>query len=60
MLLNRASDTPDHLVPEECAVRERREPMAKFVIAPHMRLQEWVAEEKGYLGSPHDLLKIVR
>lgn len=22
--------------------------MAKFVIAPHMRLQEWVAEEKGY------------
>jgi hypothetical protein len=22
--------------------------MAKFVIAPHMRLQEWVAEDKGY------------
>lgn len=22
--------------------------MSKFVIAPHMRLQEWVAEEKGY------------
>jgi hypothetical protein len=22
--------------------------MAKFVIAPHMRLQEWVADEKGY------------
>lgn len=22
--------------------------MARFVIAPHMRLQEWVAEEKGY------------
>ena len=22
--------------------------MGKFVIAPHMRLQEWVAEEKGY------------
>ena len=22
--------------------------MAKFIIAPHMRLQEWVAEEKGY------------
>jgi hypothetical protein len=20
----------------------------KFLIAPHMRLQEWVAEEKGY------------
>ena len=22
--------------------------MGKFVIAPHMRLQEWVAEEKDY------------
>ena len=22
--------------------------MAKFVISPHFRLQEWVAEEKGY------------
>ena len=22
--------------------------MPKFVIAPHMRLQEWVAEEKDY------------
>ncbi len=22
--------------------------MGKFIIAPHMRLQEWVAEEKGY------------
>jgi len=22
--------------------------MSKFIIAPHMRLQEWVAEEKGY------------
>jgi ABC-type nitrate/sulfonate/bicarbonate transport system substrate-binding protein len=25
--------------------------MAKFVIAPHMRLQEWVAEEKGYFSA---------
>jgi hypothetical protein len=25
--------------------------MAKFVIAPHMRLQEWVAEEKGYFKA---------
>lgn len=24
--------------------------MGKFVIAPHMRLQEWVAEEKGYFS----------
>jgi hypothetical protein len=22
--------------------------MAKFIIAPHMRLHEWVAEAKGY------------
>jgi hypothetical protein len=29
-----------------------REPnMGKFVIAPHMRLQEWVAEEKGYFAE---------
>jgi hypothetical protein len=26
-------------------------PMTKFVIAPHMRLQEWVAEEKGYFAA---------
>jgi ABC-type nitrate/sulfonate/bicarbonate transport system substrate-binding protein len=25
--------------------------MSKFVIEPHFRLQEWVAEEKGYFGS---------
>jgi hypothetical protein len=25
--------------------------MPKFIIAPHMRLQEWVAEEKGYFGD---------
>jgi len=25
--------------------------MGKFVIGPHMRLQEWVAEEKGYFKS---------
>lgn len=24
--------------------------MSKFVIAPHFRLQEWVAEEKGYFA----------
>jgi len=22
--------------------------MGKFIIGPHMRLQEWIAEEKGY------------
>jgi hypothetical protein len=25
--------------------------MSKFIIAPHMRLQEWVAEEKGYFKA---------
>jgi len=25
--------------------------MAKFLIEPHFRLQEWVAEEKGYFGA---------
>src|ERR1700726_633361 len=25
--------------------------MAKFIIAPHMRLQEWVAEAKGYFTA---------
>jgi hypothetical protein len=25
--------------------------MGRFVIAPHMRLQEWVAEEKGYFAE---------
>ena len=27
--------------------------MAKFVIAPHMRLHEWVAEDKGYFREEH-------
>src|SRR6202451_924099 len=33
--------------------------MTRFVIAPHMRLQEWVAEEKGYFkaeGLDYDFL----
>ena len=25
--------------------------MSRFIIAPHMRLQEWVAEEKGYFAA---------
>ena len=25
--------------------------MSKFVIVPHMRLQEWVAEEHGYFEA---------
>jgi hypothetical protein len=30
--------------------------MAKFVIAPHMRLHEWVAEEKGYFAGERPVL----
>src|SRR5512146_184304 len=31
-----------------CAINSERSSMSKFVIQPHFRLQEWVAEEKGY------------
>src|ERR1700743_2230125 len=30
---------------------DKEVPLPKFVIAPHMRLQEWVAEEKGYFAA---------
>src|SRR5215831_20133541 len=33
--------------------------MSKFIIGPHMRLQEWVAEEKGYFkeeGLDYDFI----
>jgi hypothetical protein len=30
------------------AADKKEDPMGKFVIEPHFRLQEWVAEEKGY------------
>src|SRR5215218_6050954 len=28
-----------------------RNAMGKFIVEPHFRLQEWVAEEKGYFGA---------
>ena len=37
--------------------------MAKFVIEPHFRLQEWVAEEKGYFraeGLDYEFRELVR
>ncbi|HEU0158492.1 MAG TPA: hypothetical protein VFR00_04225, partial [Hyphomicrobiaceae bacterium] len=37
--------------------------MAKFVIEPHFRLQEWVAQEKGYFGAEgldYDFREFVR
>src|SRR5271169_5513843 len=33
------------------ALQAQRKHMAKFTIAPHMRLHEWVAEEKGYFAA---------
>ena len=32
--------------------------MDKFVIAPHFRLQEWVAEEKGYFARRRPRLRV--
>jgi hypothetical protein len=29
-------------------MKSKEPPMSKFIIEPHFRLQEWVAEEKGY------------
>lgn len=37
--------------------------MARFVIEPHFRLQEWVAEEKGYFaeaGLDHEFKEFIR
>jgi ABC-type nitrate/sulfonate/bicarbonate transport system substrate-binding protein len=37
--------------------------MGKFIIEPHFRLQEWVAEEKGYFkaeGLDYDFLELVQ
>src|SRR5262252_10983350 len=37
--------------------------MAKFIIEPHFRLQEWVAEEKGYFrdeGLDYEFREFIR
>ena len=37
--------------------------MPKFIIEPHFRLQEWVAEEKGYFrdeGLDHEFKEFIR
>jgi len=37
--------------------------MAKFVIEPHFRLQEWVAHEKGYFageGLDYEFRELIR
>jgi len=38
-------------------------PMAKFIVEPHFRLQEWVAEEKGYFhdeGLDYEFRELIR
>jgi hypothetical protein len=39
-----------HFSGGSCVAR-KEEAMGKFVISPHFRLQEWVAEEKGYFKA---------
>ena len=37
--------------------------MSKFIIEPHFRLQEWVAEEKGYFraeGLDYEFRELVK
>src|SRR3979411_580112 len=37
--------------------------MGKFIVEPHFRLQEWVAEEKGYFraeGLDYDFRELIR
>jgi hypothetical protein len=41
----------------------KEDAMAKFVIEPHFRLQEWVAEEKGYFrgeGLDYEFRELIR
>src|SRR3954464_14912755 len=45
------------------ADRNGRNAMGKFIIEPHFRLQEWVAEEKGYFkaeGLDYEFLELVQ
>src|SRR6202043_2380139 len=40
-----------------------RKRMAKFIIEPHFRLQEWIAEEKGYFkgeGLEYEFRELIR
>jgi NMT1/THI5 like len=41
----------------------KEERMAKFIIEPHFRLQEWIAEEKGYFrdeGLDYEFRELIR
>jgi hypothetical protein len=44
-------------------MRFREQAMGKFIIEPHFRLQEWVAEEKGYFraeGLDYEFRELIR
>jgi hypothetical protein len=43
--------------------KQKEGTMATFVIEPHFRLQEWVAEEKGYFraeGLDYEFRELIR
>src|SRR5229473_653048 len=43
--------------------RQRRISMARFIVEPHFRLQEWVAQEKGYFrdsGLDYEFRELIR
>ena len=43
---------PAHKISRLCdSLRSKEEPMAKFRIQPHVRLQEWVGEENGFFAE---------
>jgi hypothetical protein len=45
------------------ALLEGKNTMAKFIIEPHFRLQEWVAEEKDYFrkeGLDYEFRELMR
>ena len=51
--------TPPNLGGELGAIVPMGGTLSKFIIGPHMRLQEWVAEEKGYFkdeGLDYDFI----
>jgi hypothetical protein len=51
------------LLPKPTRAERGTNPMVKFVIEPHFRLQEWVAEEKGYFtqeGLDYEFRELMR
>src|SRR6185312_15706460 len=51
------------LRPQTGRTKTKEETMSKFIIEPHFRLQEWVAEEKGYFkdeGLDYEFRELVK